>query len=190
MKKALSAFAVSFALTASLTASAAAQTASWRQVVGIILANNVVGVGTGAVPGGFLPWTTTSGNARVNLQSGQIRFSVRGLVFAAGAPAINIGTPGPVTAVKGVLVCDSNGSAGDGNSVVVETPSVPLSSTGDADFSGNIGPLPSACTSEPDIAFLVRASAFGGQATEGPWIANGAVLVMNGDNGDKHNGRD
>ena len=82
---------------------AQAQTASWKQVVGIIPAGNVVGVGTGAVPGGFLPWTTTSGAAVVNLKTGFMRFSVRGLVFAGGSPTITIGTPGPVSAVRGIL---------------------------------------------------------------------------------------
>lgn len=166
---------------ASITANA--QSASWKQIVGIISAGNVVGSGTGQVAGGFLPWTTTSGHAHVNLQTGDIQFEVRGLVFAAGSSNITIGTPLPVTAVKGTLVCDNNGSAGGGNSVIAETPSVPLSKTGDARFSGNIGPLPAACTSEPDLVFVVRASAFNGTAIEGPWIANGAVLSRNdGDN--------
>lgn len=160
-----------------------AQSASWKQIVGIISAGNVVGSGTGQVTGGFLPWTTTSGHAHVNLQTGDIEFVVHGLVFAAGSPNITIGTPLPVTAVKGTLVCDNNGSAGGGNSVIVETPSVPLSATGDAHFSGNIGSLPAACTSEPDLVFVVRASAFNGTAVEGPWIANGAVLSRDtGDN--------
>lgn len=67
-------------------ATATAQTVSWRQIVGIIPAGNVVGSGTGAVPGGFLPWTTTAGAARVDLRQGEFQFSVRGLVFAGGAP--------------------------------------------------------------------------------------------------------
>jgi hypothetical protein len=146
---------------------AEAQTASWKQVVGIIPATNVVGVGTGAVPGGFLPWTTTEGAAMVNLKTGTVRFSVRGLVFAGG----------PVTAVRGILVCDTDGSAGGGNSVLVKTRSVALSATGDAAFSGHVD-IPAVCSSESDIAFLVAASAFNGQEVPaGPWIANGAVLT-------------
>jgi hypothetical protein len=69
-----------------LAGAAQAQTASWKQMPGIILPGNVVGTGTGAVPGGFLPWTTSAGAAHVNLKSGLIHFVVRGLVFAAGAP--------------------------------------------------------------------------------------------------------
>jgi hypothetical protein len=180
---------VSFSLFIAIlmSAAASAQTVSWRQVVGIIPAGNVVGSGSGAVPGGFLPWTTTSGFARVNLQNGEIHFTVRGLVFAGGSPTITIGTPGPVTAVKGTLICDNDGSASGGNSVLVETPSVPLSATGDASFNGNLGMLPPVCSSEADIAFVVRVSGFGGNAVEGPWIANGAVLVKGDEDRDKRN---
>jgi len=184
MKRGLQIFVVSFSALTLAAATAGAQTASWRQVVGIVLAGNTVGVGTGAVPGGFLPWTTTDGAARVNLRTGEVKFVVRGLVFAAGSSTITIGTPGPVTAVKGALVCDADGSAGGGNSVIVETPSVRLSATGDAAFVGNLGSLPAVCSSEADLAFLVRASAFGGNPVEGPWIANGAVLSRNRDRGD------
>jgi hypothetical protein len=176
MKQTVRLLSLSLLVLAFTAATATAQTASWRQIVGIIPAGNVVGSGTGAVPGGFLPWTTTAGAARVNLRNGEIQFSVRGLVFAGGAPGITIGTPGPITGVKGTLVCDVDGSAGGGNSVLVETPSVPLSPTGDAAVSGKVGPLPAVCSSEKDLAFLVRASVFGGNSVEGPWIANGAVL--------------
>jgi|GraSoiStandDraft_47_1057283.scaffolds.fasta_scaffold78447_1 hypothetical protein len=189
MKKTLYVF-LTVSVIAFMAASAAAQTASWRQVVGIILAGNVVGSGTGAVPGGFLPWTTTGGAARVNLQNGEIKFSVRGLVFAAGAPGITIGTPGPIVGVKGTLVCDVDGSASGGNSVLVETPSVRLSSTGDAAFSGKLGPLPAVCSSEPDLAFLVRASVVGGNSVEGPWLANGAVLIRDNDRDDRDRDKD
>lgn len=173
-----------FLLFAFTAIAANAQTATWKQIVGIIPAGNIVGAGTGKITGGFLPWTTTSGHAHVNLQTGDIEFEVHGLVFAGGSPNITIGTPLPVTAVKGTLVCDNNGSAGGGDSVIVETTSVPLSETGDARFSGNIGPLPAACASEPDLVFVVRASAFNGTPTEGPWIANGAVLSRQNGDGD------
>jgi hypothetical protein len=165
-----------------LSGAASAQTVSWRQLVGIIPAGNVVGSGTGTIAGGFLPWTTTAGFARVNLQNGEIKFTVRGLVFAGGSPSITIGTPGPVTAVKGTLICDNDGSASGGSSVLVETSSVPLSATGDASFNGTLGSLPAVCSSESDIAFVLRVSGFGGNAVEGPWIANGAVLTK----GDMH----
>ena len=139
----------------------------WRTVVGILQANNVVGAGAGAVTGGGQPWTTTGGRASVNLRTSQVNFEVRGLVFAGGN---TIGTPLPITQVKGTLVCDTNGSAGGGNSVLVDTLPVPLDSAGDAQFSGSVGALPAACLSEPDIAFLIRIPG------ANRWIANGAVM--------------
>jgi hypothetical protein len=139
-------------------------TVKWEEVIGVIQARNLVGSGTGQVTGGGQPWSTTGGKARVNLTSGKIEFEVRGLVLAGGN---NIGTRGANNQVKGTLVCDTDGSAGGGNSVVVDTELVPLSTQGDAHFSGDIGALPGACF-EPDIAFLI-------QSVAGAWIANGAV---------------
>ena len=160
---------------ASLLAAAApsradgANVAHWQTIVGLIQPANLVGSGTGQVAGGGQPWTTTGGEAGVNLSNGDAGFRVRGLVLAGGN---GVGTRATIAEVQGTLVCDTNGSAGGGNSVLVDTPAVPLSATGDARFSGNLGALPAAC-SEPDIAFLVRISA-GGVASR--WIANGAVL--------------
>jgi hypothetical protein len=110
-------------------------------------------------------WVATGGEARVNLASGRLRFEIEGLVRADGN---DVGTPGSNTQVRGTLVCDTNGSAGGGNSTLVETPLVPLSAQGDAEFRGNLGPLPAACLNEPDIAFLVR-------STGGNWFAAAIV---------------
>ena len=68
-----------------------------------------------------------------------------------------------------------------GNSLLVETPSVTLIATGNAEFSGNIGALPAVCSSESDLAFLLPASVVAGNSVEGPWIANRAVLVREKD---------
>lgn len=153
--------------SASMLASADAEdTARWQTVIGIMQAGNVVGSGTGAVTGGGLPWSTLAGNALVDLRSGRISFEVRGLVLAGGN---GIGTRASITQVKGTLVCDTNGSAGAGNSVLVDTPVVDLDEEGNARFSGILDALPPACIAEPDIAFLIRIPA-------GRWIANGAVL--------------
>ena len=141
-------------------------TVRWQAVNGIVAAGNVVGTGTGASTGGPTPWSTLDGHARVDLARGRFDFEVRGLVLAGGNA---IGTPGAVTQVKGTLVCDTDGSASGGNSVFVDTPLVELSERGDARFEGTLGPLPASCTSEPDMAFLVRVAA-------GKWIANGSVL--------------
>jgi len=138
----------------------------WIAMPGIIQTNNVVGSGSGEVLGGGQPWTTLGGGAQVNLGTGRGQFQVRGLVFAGGN---SIGTPGAVTQVKGTLVCDTDGSAGGGNSVLVDTPLVPLDARGDAFFNGMVD-LDSVCFSEGDIAFLIRTGS-------GRWIANGAVLL-------------
>ena len=135
-------------------------TIRWETIIGIMQTGNTVA----GVAGGGQPWSTLGGNASVNLETGKIDFEVRGLVLAGGN---SIGTPGSITQVKGTLVCDTNGSAGA--PVLVDTPLVTLSDEGDARFHGGVGPLPAACTSEPDMAFLVRIGA-------GRWIANGAVL--------------
>ena len=157
-----------------LVAAVAAQNASadpgdtlrWQSLIGIIQGNAVVGSGTGAVTGAPGPWSAIGGNAKVDLDRGQVSFSTNGLVFAAGN---SIGTPGAVVQVKGTLVCDTDGSASGGNSVLVDTPLVDLDEQGDARFNGSVGALPAVCTTEPDIAFLIRVGS-------GRWIGNGAVL--------------
>ncbi|HKA32445.1 MAG TPA: hypothetical protein VKH64_04480 [Candidatus Binatia bacterium] len=137
----------------------------WDALVGVIQTGNVVGSGTGAVTGAGQPWVVTGGRAEVDLSDGDLRFDVEGLVLAGGN---SIGTRGTNAQVRGTLVCDTNGSAGGGNSVLVNTPLVALNAQGDAEFSGNVGPLPAVCTTEPDIAFLIR-------STGGNWFAAGIV---------------
>jgi hypothetical protein len=158
-----------FATLALATGSAVADMVHWRQIVGIIQGSAIVGSGSGQVLGAPGPWSARGGDAHVDLSDGRMRFSVRGLVLAASN---GIGTTGPISQVKGTLVCDTDGSAGGGNSVIVESAAVPLSSTGNATFAGGVGDLPSACTDEPDIAFLVR-------GVGGPefWLGNGAIRV-------------
>lgn len=172
-------------LLALSTGTAQAQAVSWERIVGIVQTGDVVGsgatqAGSGAGSAlGAAPWVTTRGEALVTLRAGTVAFDVEGLVLAVGSSGtfagLPIGTPGPVTKVKGTLVCDLDGSAGGGKSTLVDTPAVGLSAQGDAGFSGNVGPLPAACLKEPDIAFLIRIvkpSAFLGR-----WIAFGAVRI-------------
>ena len=141
----------------------------WKEIVGIIQPGNKVGSGTGQVAGGGQPWTTASGSAEVDLATGRLQFQVQGFVLAGGNA---IGTPDSVTMVKGTLVCDTTGTA-NGNSTLVDTPLVPLSSKGDARFRGDLGLLPLACVNEPNLAFLIRTAG-------GAWIANGAVRSVGG----------
>jgi hypothetical protein len=101
--------------------------------------------------------------ALIDLNKGELQFQVRGLVLAGGNA---IGTRGGVTQVKGTLVCDTTGTL-TGNSTLVDN-LVSLSPQGNARFAGQVGPLPSACTSSPNIAFLIRTAG-------GAWIAAGEV---------------
>ena len=129
---------------------------SWKRVIGIIQAGNMVG----NITGGGQPWSTLGGEAHVNLGSGRVEFEVRGLVLAGGN---SIGTPDAINQVKGTIVC----GAGSPTQAVVDTPLVPLSAQGDAEFEGNLSPFSSVCT-PTNLAFLVRIVA-------DRWIANGAV---------------
>ena len=133
------------------------QEVRWQSFVGNIGtgAAGAVGSGTGTVNAAGAPWVATGGNARVDLASGELRFRIDGLVLA---DTNAVGTPGNNPEVRGTLVCDTDGSAGGGNSVLVPAPLVPLSAQGEADFNGNLGPLPAVCSTEPDIAFLVRSA--------------------------------
>ena len=126
---------------------------SWKGIIGIIQAGNVVF----DITGGGQPWSTLGGEAHVNLGSGHVEFEVRGLVLAGGN---TIGTRGNVDQVKGTIAC------GSGAPNQSDTPLVPLSAQGKAGFEGNIH-VPASCT-ESNVVFLIRVAA-------GRWIANGTV---------------
>jgi hypothetical protein len=139
---------------------AAADSVRWRTIVGIEDAGANGNNAVGGIMGGGQAWTTLGGQARVDLDSGHIEFEVRGLVLNGGNA---IGTPDAINQVKGTLVC----AAGAANQAVVDTPLVTLTAQGDAEFEGDVAPLPAVCTPQ-NVAFLVRIAA-------GRWIANGAV---------------
>jgi hypothetical protein len=132
-------------------------TVNWRTIVGNVndpgVSNTVAGISSGG-----LPWTTLGGRARVNLKTGQTAFNVTGLVLNGGDAT---GTPGPVTQVKGTLVCN----AGKPDQAVLDTATVPLSPEGNAEFIGNLGAVP-ACANP---LFLIRIAA------NDSWIGTGAV---------------
>jgi hypothetical protein len=135
-------------------------TVRWKTIVGNIndpgVSNPVAGIASGG-----LPWTTIRGNASVDLRTGKIAFSVEGLVLNGGNSS---GTPGPITSVKGTLVCNPGTSAQS----VLDTATVPLSLEGDANFIGNLGSI-SACANP---LFLIRIPA------NESWIATGAVRIQ------------
>ena len=80
-----------------------------------------------------------------------------------------IGTPGEgvnaVDQVKGTLVC----RPGSASPTVIDTPLVPLSAQGNAQFVGSFSSSTAAC-SPMDVAFLLRNA-------NGAWIGNGSVRV-------------
>ena len=140
------------------TASFAQSTTVWHRIVGVITAPGTSNTVAGIMSGG--PWTTSGGNATVNFTQGIVTFVVEGLVLVGGN---NSGTPDFVTSVRGTLVCNP----GAADQVIRNTVLVPLSSQGNAAFSGNFlgGAPPATCTNP---LFLIRVDA-------GVWIATGAV---------------
>jgi hypothetical protein len=130
----------------------------WLTIKGVAQAGNVVG----GITGGGQPWSAQDGYVYVNLETGYVDFDVRGLVLAGGN---TIGTPGPVTQVKGTLVCGPASTS----PVVIDTPLVALSPQGDAQFRGSLSSSTSGCSSSA-VAFLIRVSA-------GAWIGNGAIQI-------------
>jgi len=144
-------------LTAIASSSQAQNIVVWETIKGIAQANEVVG----GIAGSQTPWSTREGGgALVELTSGQVGFSIVGLVRAGGAV---IGTPGAVNQVKGTLVC----GPGSATPKVIDTPFAPLSAQGNAQFTGLFSSSTAAC-SPTDVAFLVRIA-------NGAWIANGSV---------------
>jgi hypothetical protein len=141
----------------------------WKNIVGVITS---VGVDNpvGTIHGGATPWSVNSGRARVNLATGSTSFEVEGLNINGGT---STGTPGPITAITGTLVCD----AGLTTQTIVDTVAVPLNAHGDASFDGHLQNLPATCTNP---LFLVRISAPAGAA--GRWIATGTERFIGDDN--------
>ena len=136
----------------------AQSTTVWHRIVGVITAQQIPNIVAGIASA--IPWTTSGGNATVNFTQGIVTFVVEGLVLVGGN---NSGTPGPVTSVRGTLVCNP----GAADQVTRNTALVPLSSQGNAAFSGNFlgGAPPATCTNP---LFLIRLDA-------GAWLATGAV---------------
>jgi hypothetical protein len=141
----------------------------WKSIVGVITAPAVDNP-VGSIHGGAGPWSVRSGRASVDLVTGHASFEVEGLVLNGGTAS---GTPGPVSAVTGTLVCN----AGTQTQAILDTAAVPLSVHGDAHFSGHLQNVPVTCTNP---LFLVRIAAPAGAA--GRWIATGTERFI-GDDG-------
>jgi hypothetical protein len=142
----------------------------WKSIVGVITALNVDNP-VGNIHSGTFPWHARSGRASVNLSTGATAFEVDGLVING---AVFSGTPGPIDAVTGTLVCN----AGDNTQAVLDTTAVPLNVHGDARFSGHIAGIPASC-GNPIFLLRIATPATG---AVGRWIATGAERFI-GDDG-------
>jgi hypothetical protein len=137
----------------------------WDQIVGVITAP-AINNPAGGIAAGAGPWSVRSGQAQVNLASGQAAFEVNGLVLNGSNAS---GTPGPVTSVVGTLVCNPGTTA----EVIRDSAEVRLSPRGDAHFSGEIAGIPGVCANP---LFLVRIGpSFPVPGAIGRWLATGAV---------------
>src|SRR5439155_3425471 len=74
----------------------------WDGIAGVVTALNLDNP-VGNIDSGTFAWTARGGRVRVNLATGASAFAVDGLVING---TIFSGTPGPVTAVTGILVCN------------------------------------------------------------------------------------
>jgi hypothetical protein len=137
----------------------------WNGIVGVITAPSVDNPVSG-IHAGAGPWSVRSGRARVNFATGAMFFDVDGLVLNGGNAT---GTPGPVTAVVGTLVCNPGATP-----VIVDSTPVTLNVHGDAQFAGQVSGIPSTCNNP---LFLIRISAPAGAA--GRWIATGTERSIN-----------
>lgn len=140
----------------------------WRSIVGVITAQGVDNP-VGNIHSGTFAWSARSGRASVDLSSGAASFEVDSLVINGTTFS---GTPGPVTAVTGTLVCNS----GQNTQTVLDTPSVALSARGDAHFTGHIAGIPANCGNP---LFLIRIATPAGAS--GLWIGTGADRVIGDD---------
>jgi len=98
----------------------------------------------------------------VNLTTGNSTFFVEGLVLVGGSAS---GTPGMVTSVKGTLVCNPGPSQ-----VAIDTPAVPLTAEGGAEFLGDRMSAPPSSCANP--LFLIRV------LPKNIWIATGTVRTI------------
>jgi hypothetical protein len=142
---------------------------SWAGMSGVITADNVDNPVGNTIHSGTFPWSARGGHASVNLATGAASFNIQGLVISGSSFS---GTPGPITAVTGTLVCN----AGTKTESFFDTQAVDLNRRGDAEFIGTLGNLPGTCSSP---LFLVRIA--NPQGAKGLWIATGVERFVGDD---------
>src|SRR5215475_11008052 len=170
MKKMLPLFAVLCCAVAAFAHDNDDAVVRWRSIVGVITALNVDNP-VSDIHSGTFAWQARSGRASVNLSTGAASFEIQGLTITG---SVFSGTPGPIDAVTGTLVCN----AGERTQTVLDTPAVRLNVQGDARFSGHIAGVPASCGNP---IFLVRIATPATGAV-GRWIATGTERFI-GDDG-------
>jgi len=161
MKKVLASLCLLLGASASF-AQTSPTTVRWQSIVGVITAQNVNNPIGNGINSGTFAWSTLGGGAKVNLETGATSFHVEGLVINGSSFS---GTPGPITDVKGTLVCNS----GANNQSLHNTTAVKLDAQGNAVYSGSVGAVPAGCGNP---LFLLRI--FNPSGARGLWIATGA----------------
>lgn len=147
-----------------------ANVVKWDRIIGATSTPFPTIGGISAV--GF-PWSAEDGKAWVHLETGHVKFNVKGLVLAGSTPLAVAGTIGVTTKVKGTLVCNGLSTV---TSALVDTPPVPLDPQGNAEFVGDVI-IPTACLLTTDkLAFVIRvAEATGNPTIVDKWNAVGVV---------------
>jgi hypothetical protein len=134
----------------------------WQNIEGVITAQNVDNPVSANIHSGTFAWTVRSGSASVDLATGAVQFHVEGLNINGAKFS---GTPGPITAVTGTLVCN----AGTATEVALNSGAATLSPQGDTQLTGHIVNIPATCSNP---LFLLRIARLPG--ANGLWIATGA----------------
>jgi hypothetical protein len=133
----------------------------WHNMAGVITAQGVDNPVSANVHSGTFAWSTRSGSASVDLATGATQFHVEGLVING---TMFSGTPGPIPAVTGTLVCNP----GTDTEVALNTGAANLNAQGDTQFSGRISNIATTCSNP---LFLLRIARVPG--ANGKWIATG-----------------
>ncbi len=134
----MSAIVLALGLSAT-SAQAANGTAKWDELIQV-LQQDTQGVESPDY-GGMLRDSQVS----LNLANGYVRFVVTGWPMSTESAA--------PSHIKGTLVCNASTGA---QATLVDTPSVPLSETGQASFGGQLE-IPASCVgASDDLAFFVR----------------------------------
>src|SRR5262249_30385692 len=133
----------------------------WRGMAGVITAQGVDNPVSNNIHSGTFAWTARGGFASVDLASGATSFHVEGLVI--NGTQFN-GTPGPISAVTGTLVCN----AGTNTEIALNTGAASLDAQGNAQLTGRLSNIPATCANP---LFLLRIARL--QGANGKWIATG-----------------